>query len=412
MCRTNGKSCSVIEDRQEDRYSISTSQTVAHELAHGLSARHDGENNLCNASERYILGSSDAEKTPGTEYNPWLFSPCSVSYITSFLKKTLSSSRGYTCLVYAIEASADIPDVSDKLLGQVIKPDQQCQQFFGNDSFFCRASESRRSITEICQAMLCADVLRGLCIPQIALTGTSCGDGKVCINGHCVSDPYAPQLDENCAFGDRPSNSCSWYINDFIGKCYSTLDYRSCCDTCNNVSRPVKGCEYGDRIIDCTKDHCLNSQVDCCGTCNYGTPFTPTYSTRRSTPKRLATTVNPLVIFTSIKDCKPGDQDLRPELCTNIFVCLILPTQCCHYCSFYYYTSATTSTTTTRPLIPPTSPKTKCEPGDLDLRPEQCLGPSVCKTQPLKCCNFCSLYFKNKSMTTPTIPFTTPTSPK
>ncbi|KAK6968831.1 A disintegrin and metalloproteinase with thrombospondin motifs 7, partial [Biomphalaria glabrata] len=60
-------------------------------------------------------------------------------------------------------------------------------------------------------------------------------------------------------------------------------------------------CEYGDRIIDCTKDHCLNSQVDCCGTCNYGTPFTPTYSTRRSTPKRLATTVNPLVIFTSIK---------------------------------------------------------------------------------------------------------------
>ncbi|KAK6958532.1 A disintegrin and metalloproteinase with thrombospondin motifs 7, partial [Biomphalaria glabrata] len=60
-------------------------------------------------------------------------------------------------------------------------------------------------------------------------------------------------------------------------------------------------CEYGDRIIDCTKDHCLNSQVDCCGTCNYGTPFTPTYSTRRSTPKRLATTVIPLVLFTSVK---------------------------------------------------------------------------------------------------------------
>ncbi|KAI8730824.1 A disintegrin and metalloproteinase with thrombospondin motifs 7 [Biomphalaria glabrata] len=118
------------------------------------------------------------KKKPGTEYNPWLFSPCSVSYFTSFLKKKLSSSRGYTCLVYAVEASADIPDVSDKLLGQVIKPDQQCQQFFGNDSFFCRASESRRSITEICQAMLCADVLRGLCIPQIALIGTSCGDGK------------------------------------------------------------------------------------------------------------------------------------------------------------------------------------------------------------------------------------------
>ncbi|XP_055886023.1 uncharacterized protein LOC129926392 isoform X3 [Biomphalaria glabrata] len=290
------------------------------------------------------MGSPDAEKKPGTEYNPWLFYPCSVSYFTSFLKKKLSSSRGYTCLVYAVEASADIPDVSDKLLGQVIKPDQQCQQVFGNDSFFCRASESKRSITEICQAMLCADVLRGLCIPQIALTGTSCGDGKVCINGQCVSDPYAPQLDENCAFGDRPSYSCSLFINDFMGNCYSTLGYRACCDTCNNVSRPVK-------------------------------------------------------------DCEQGDQDLRPELCTNFSVCLIQPTQCCHYCSSYY-TSATTSTTTTRPLIPSTSPKTKCEPGDLDLRPELCTNTSVCHTKSSLCCNFCSLHYK--SANTSTTQFTSP----
>uniref|UniRef100_A0A2C9M0V4 ADAMTS cysteine-rich domain-containing protein n=1 Tax=Biomphalaria glabrata TaxID=6526 RepID=A0A2C9M0V4_BIOGL len=124
------------------------------------------------------MGAPESVKKPGNEYNPWRFSPCSVSYFTSFLKETLNSSRGYTCLVYAVEASADIPDVSDKLLGQVIKPDQQCQQFFGNDSFLCRATESRRPITEICQAMLCADVLRGLCILQIALIGTSCGDGK------------------------------------------------------------------------------------------------------------------------------------------------------------------------------------------------------------------------------------------
>ncbi|KAI8736550.1 hypothetical protein BgiBS90_036192, partial [Biomphalaria glabrata] len=55
--------------------------------------------------------------------------------------------------------------------------------------------------------------------------------------------------------------------------------------------------------------------------------------------------------------CEQGYQVLRPELCTNFSVCLIQPTQCCHYCSSYY-TSATTSTTTTRPLIPSTSPKT------------------------------------------------------
>ncbi|XP_055886540.1 uncharacterized protein LOC106057749 isoform X2 [Biomphalaria glabrata] len=408
ICRTDGKSSSVIEDRQGYSTCI---YTAAHELAHGLSALHDGDDNPCNASERYIMGSLDAEKRPGTEYNPWLFSPCSVSYFTSLLKEKLNTSRGYTCLVYAIEASADIPDVSDKLLGQLIKPDQQCQQFYGNDSMYCRASEPKSSVTEICLAMSCADNLRDICIPQIALMGTSCGDGKICMNGKCVSDPYAPQLDENCAFGDKPDKTCEWYIHGFIGHCYSSVNYQLCCNTCNNVSRPVKGCEYGDRSMDCTQDHCLDSKVDCCGTCNYGTPFTPTYSTRRSTPKRLATTVNPLVIFTSTKGCEPGDQDLIPELCTNFSVCLIQPAQCCHYCSLYH-TSTTASTTTTRPLIPPTSPKTKCEPGDLDLKPEQCLNPSVCKTQPLQCCNYCSLYFKNKSMTTPTIQFTTPTSPK
>ncbi|KAI8740988.1 A disintegrin and metalloproteinase with thrombospondin motifs 7, partial [Biomphalaria glabrata] len=176
ICRTDGSSSTVVENREG--YSTSTIDTAAHELAHSLSARHDGDNNPCNPSERYIMGAPESVKKPGNEYNPWRFSPCSVSYFTSFLKETLKSSRGYTCLVYAIEASADIPDVSDKLLGQVIKPDQQCKQFFGNDSFFCRATASRRPITEICQAMLCADVLRGLCIPQIALIGTSCGDGK------------------------------------------------------------------------------------------------------------------------------------------------------------------------------------------------------------------------------------------
>ncbi|XP_055881394.1 uncharacterized protein LOC129925651 isoform X10 [Biomphalaria glabrata] len=99
------------------------------------------------------------------------------------------------------------------------------------------------------------------------------------------------------------------------------------------------------------------------------------------------------------KDCEQGDQDLRPELCTNFSVCLIQPTQCCHYCSSYY-TSATTSTTTTRPLIPSTSPKTKCEPGDLDLRPELCTNTSVCLTKSSLCCHYCSLHYNSSTTST------------
>ncbi|KAK0065128.1 A disintegrin and metalloproteinase with thrombospondin motifs 6-like isoform X2, partial [Biomphalaria pfeifferi] len=56
-----------------------------------LSARHDGDGNPCNASDGYIMGSLNAGIKPETKYNPWLFSPCSVSYFTSFLKKKLNS---------------------------------------------------------------------------------------------------------------------------------------------------------------------------------------------------------------------------------------------------------------------------------------------------------------------------------
>ncbi|KAK6966207.1 A disintegrin and metalloproteinase with thrombospondin motifs 7, partial [Biomphalaria glabrata] len=60
-------------------------------------------------------------------------------------------------------------------------------------------------------------------------------------------------------------------------------------------------CEYGDRIKGCTIVHCYGFKVDCCGTCKYGTPYNPTTSTRRTTPKRLATTVKRPVIFTLVK---------------------------------------------------------------------------------------------------------------
>uniref|UniRef100_A0A2C9M8Y1 Uncharacterized protein n=1 Tax=Biomphalaria glabrata TaxID=6526 RepID=A0A2C9M8Y1_BIOGL len=102
--------------------------------------------------------------------------------------------------------------------------------------------------------------------------------------------------------------------------------------------------------------------------------------------------------------CEPGDQNLRPELCTNISVCLIQPTQCCNYCSLLY-SSATTNTTSARPLIPPTSPK-KCEPGDLDLRPELCTNTSVCLTNRSQCCDYCSLHYN--SSTTSTTQVTSP----
>ncbi|XP_013069971.2 uncharacterized protein LOC106057353 [Biomphalaria glabrata] len=311
-----------------------------------LSAEHDGDDNTCSPSQRYILGS--ANLSPGTEFNPWRFSPCSINYFTNFIKEKLSTSRGYTCLVYSIEPSADIPDVSEKLLGQLIKPDEQCQQIYGKNSYYCRhGNEGNNAL--ICHLMFCKEPVTTRCLQEAALIGTSCGDGKICINGQCVSDPYAPQVDESCIFGDTPGSLCYSLLNFFHGNCYIAQYYLVCCSFCKRVSRSVKGCEYGDRRRKCKTGHCLSHKVDCCGTCKYGIPYIPTTSTRRTTSKRLATTVKRPVLFTPIEECKPGDRDLRPELCTSISVCRIQPSQCCSFCLINFISTTTTSNRTIVP---------------------------------------------------------------
>ncbi|XP_055881393.1 uncharacterized protein LOC129925651 isoform X9 [Biomphalaria glabrata] len=83
-------------------------------------------------------------------------------------------------------------------------------------------------------------------------------------------------------------------------------------------------------------------------------------------------------------ECEPGDLDLRPELCTNTSVCLTKSSLCCHYCSLHY----NSSTTSTTQLTPPND--TECVVGEPDLSPQLCTSPSICQTQPLMCCKYCS----------------------
>ncbi|XP_055888614.1 uncharacterized protein LOC106052213 isoform X4 [Biomphalaria glabrata] len=424
MCRTNGTSCSVIEDHKGTDII-----TIAHELGHSLSAKHDGDGNSCSKYDRYIMSSGEFWKqTPETKYNPWRFSSCSVNYFTTFLTEFDRSSYRYNCLAYAIKASDDIPDVSNKLLGQLIKPNQQCQLIYGKASYYCRG-EKNTNIEDICHSLYCRDPMKsGDCKLMEAYIGTSCGDGKICMYGKCVSDPYAPQVDETCVFGDVQEDHCKSLINTFVGNCYQSKHYDLCCGTCNNMSRPIRGCEYGDRVKNCQEYHCAKEKETCCGTCNYGTPFTPI--TRRNIPMR-PTSAKPLLIRNSPKvtrDCEPGALDLRPDLCYDLSVCKDQFYLCCEYCSRYFTLPAKTTispnacehsrfdiipqlctsysicltarawcckycfgmetkavTTTTKK----TSPQ-DCAPGDLDLLPELCTSISICQTHRTRCCDYCS----------------------
>ncbi|KAI8747808.1 hypothetical protein BgiBS90_032997, partial [Biomphalaria glabrata] len=127
--------------------------------------------------------------------------------------------------------------------------------------------------------------------------------------------------------------------------------------------------------------------------------------------------------------CEPDAPDARPELCLGRTVCRLKPLYCCKFCSYYFpsttrtttyfpsttrtkpYFPSTTRNTTTTPFITPTLPK-ECKPGVPDVKPKLCLTPSICWTQPLHCCNYCSYLFQSTARTAPTTPFITPTSSK
>ncbi|CAG5116375.1 unnamed protein product, partial [Candidula unifasciata] len=134
LCRTDGKSISVIEDLG----GFQAVDTAAHELGHSLSARHDGDGNSCHSSDRYIMASGSSQVTSSNRFNPWLFSRCSIASFTNFLGSTLRTMRGQTCLLSSLPIDAGVPDVSSRLPGQEFPPDDQCRMIYGSASRMCR----------------------------------------------------------------------------------------------------------------------------------------------------------------------------------------------------------------------------------------------------------------------------------
>ncbi|XP_042314717.1 A disintegrin and metalloproteinase with thrombospondin motifs 1 [Sceloporus undulatus] len=165
------RSCSIIEDD-----GLQAAFTTTHELGHVFSMSHDdakqcaGINGINRDSHMMASMLSNLDRS-----QPW--SPCSAYMITTFL----DNGHG-ECLLDKPHKPIQLP--SD-LPGTLYDANRQCQFTFGEDSKHCP------DVASTCTTLWCTGTSGGLLVCQTKhfpwADGTTCGEGKWCVNGKCVN---------------------------------------------------------------------------------------------------------------------------------------------------------------------------------------------------------------------------------
>nr|XP_050844302.1 A disintegrin and metalloproteinase with thrombospondin motifs 9 isoform X2 [Vespula vulgaris] len=170
MCSPDA-SCAIVQDN-----GLAAAFTIAHEIGHVLNMPHDNDSK-CDEFRNHSRIHNVMFRMLDDETFPWEWSRCSRHYVTEFLETDRAN-----CLLDEPSKSIQKPDAA-RLPGIDYSQNKQCELVFGPGSKICHDMS-------VCRTLWCtAPRWGGKCRTEYTpwADGTSCGEGKWCQRGECVS---------------------------------------------------------------------------------------------------------------------------------------------------------------------------------------------------------------------------------
>ncbi|XP_060602762.1 zinc metalloproteinase-disintegrin-like MTP4 [Ruditapes philippinarum] len=209
------------------------SLTAAHELGHGLSARHDSLTD-CQDSTKNIM-SAILSSTTDLTYSraQWTFSSCSVAAFKSFIQRLKPN-----CLKKHAFTDSDFEELQEKSLpGTVYSLTQQCQMYNGIWSTSCDSTIKEENCYNGYHCST-SSILPVGCeepyYPLYPLAGTPCGaveDNKWCFRGRCVEKTTTTcnESKKCCVKTGKKRKCCKGKKCCEMREAADTQCYKSCC---------------------------------------------------------------------------------------------------------------------------------------------------------------------------------------
>ncbi|XP_014777862.1 uncharacterized protein LOC106874587 [Octopus bimaculoides] len=259
-----------------ERLSLRTAFAAVQLIGRSVGIPFDTIDTECSPENRFTMSQLLALfQNTDLSLNLFSFSECSRDFVLGIVKKGHTDKR-YACLWRRSIAQEYQLNTLIKP-GQWLSASQQCYHRFLHESNIYNCEyENFKTTDRFCIHMKCYQ--KGMCIGMMPLEGTTCGNGKWCIKGHCTTEGDPPKIDMGCWLGDKQPDvidelniTCNYATFGRNYYCYNEYFFSVCCWTCALLRRKADSCTFGDKLDGCRKKLCKyyddSMKQNCCETC-------------------------------------------------------------------------------------------------------------------------------------------------